>query len=178
MARTPEEREKLIDAILDEYEAGVDKFNRDGWASKHSEKLGPYVEKMKALNGDDFDFLNAAYDEYHKDYSDLSEDEYCDALVSNIEKVIGKLKSALDSGNIEEAKEAVDEIQETTNEIQAEEEKEEPIDSVEVVTDDPEVAKDVIDEVTEDEEPISEEDDFQKSLDEEYEKTDKSRKNY
>lgn len=169
MARTPEEREALIDAILDEYESGLDRYNRGEWSNKHSEALAPYAEKLKALNGDDFDLINAAYDEYHKDYKELSEEDYCKALVSNIEKVLGNLKKALQDGDIEAAKEEADNIQEITNEEQSEEA---PIEETTVITDDPEVAKEAV------EEAIDEADEFQKSLDEEYSKSDKSRVNY
>lgn len=143
--RTPEERERLIDAILDEYEKGVDTFNRNGWKDRHGEKLGAYTDKMKALNGDDFDLLKESYDEYHNDYSDLSEDEYVDALVKNMDSVVEKIAAALGAPK-EEVQEAVEEA------VSEEAPKEEPVEETTTIeTTDPDVAEKAVDEAASDE---------------------------
>lgn len=115
MKYTDEQIEELLDFITDlkgKVGEADDKFNRHEFSTKHEEKLGKYADKMKAMNGDDFDLMNAAYDEYHESYSDLSEDQYVDALVENIEKTISHMKEALADGDTAEAAHAAEEVKE------------------------------------------------------------------
>ena len=80
--RTPEEQEALFDrmeAFLNDYAKADNEFQtnqrKSNWNSKFGERFAPYVDKLKQLNGDDFSILDASFDEYEKDYSDLSDDE-------------------------------------------------------------------------------------------------------
>lgn len=117
--RTPEDIEKILDKVEDffkKYEEADDKFQRDGWAKKFEAKLGPYCEKLKIINGDDFDLMNESFDEYHNEYSDLTDDEYVDALEGNIKELLGKLKGALDEGDTAEAAHVAEEIKEQAEE--------------------------------------------------------------
>ena len=89
--RTPEEIESLLDkveSLLGQFDEANDRFDRGEWNKKYGERLGPYCDKLKTLNGDDFDLMKESFDEYHKDYSDVSDDEYVDHLEDNIKKVI------------------------------------------------------------------------------------------
>lgn len=149
--RTPEEREALIDKILDEYEGAVDKYNRDQWNSAYGERLGSYSDKMKALKGDDYDIMNESYDEYNSSYKDKSPDEYIDMATSYMDDLFERLKSAVASGDTEEVAEVAEEIkeeatEEAVSEEPAEETPEEETTTVE--TNDPEVAEDIVDEAT------------------------------
>ncbi len=104
MARTPEEVEALLDKVenlLGEYDKAVDGYNRDGWKAKHGEKLGKYADALKALNGDDFDIINASYDEYNSEYKDVDEDEYIASLLANLDGVLDKLRGALGEDKVE-----------------------------------------------------------------------------
>lgn len=104
MARTPEEVEALLDKVenlLGEYDKAVDGYNRDGWKVKHGEKLGKYADALKALNGDDFDIINASYDEYNNEYKDVDEDEYVASLLANLDGVLDKLRGALGEDKVE-----------------------------------------------------------------------------
>lgn len=117
--RTPEDIEKILDKVEDffkKYEEADDKFQRDGWAKKFEAKLGPYCEKLKIINGDDFDLMKESFDEYHNEYSDLTDDEYVDALEGNIKELLGKLKGALDEGDTAEAAHVAEEIKEQAEE--------------------------------------------------------------
>lgn len=91
MKRTSEEIMEAMDKLLDSWESAQDKFDRGEWSKKFGERFKPYEEKLKRANGDDFDLMNASYDEYHQDYSDITDDEYANALEDNIKKVIERL---------------------------------------------------------------------------------------
>jgi len=135
MKYTDEQIEALLDFVTDlqgKVSEADDKFNRHEFADKHAEKLGKYVDKMKALNGDDFDLMNEAYSEYHESYSDLDEEQYVDALVENIERTMTHLKEALADGDTaeaahvaEEAKEQIEDAAESIDEGAHKEVKEE-----------------------------------------------------
>ena len=89
--RTPEEIESLLDkveSLLGQFDEANDRFDRGEWNKKYGERLGPYCDKLKLLNGDNFDLMKESFDEYHKDYSDVSDDDYVDHLEDNIKKVI------------------------------------------------------------------------------------------
>lgn len=89
--RTTEETIKLMNDLLDKFAEANDRFDRGEWNKKYGERLGPYCDKLKLLNGDNFDLMKESFDEYHKDYSDLSDDEYVGHLEDNIKKVIERI---------------------------------------------------------------------------------------
>lgn len=92
--RSQEEIESLLDrveSLLGQFDEANDRFDRGEWNKKYGERLGPYCDKLKTLNGDDFDLMKESFDEYHKDYSDVSDDEYVDHLEDNIKKVIERI---------------------------------------------------------------------------------------
>lgn len=78
------------------YNKGLEEFKQ-----RNSEALSPYYEKLKKLNGDDFDLDKAAYDEYHDSFSDIEESTYVAQLVSEIDSKIAKLKEALGDDEVE-----------------------------------------------------------------------------
>ena len=94
-----------IDSILEtvsnsekeyNYNKGLEEFKQ-----RNSESLSPYYEKLKKLNGDDFDLAKAAYDEYNDSFSDIEESTYVAQLVSEIDNKIAKLKEALGDDEVE-----------------------------------------------------------------------------
>jgi len=108
MARTPEE----IEALLDRVEAlleRADKADADyqygeklkGWTEKFKDKLDPYVETMKGLNGDEFDLYKESMDEYDRDYSDIADEDYIVKLIENITSTVDKLRNVLNENNVE-----------------------------------------------------------------------------
>lgn len=126
-----------MERIIDEYEGAVDRYNRDQWSSKFSEKFAPYEDKLKKLNGDDFDLMGESYDEYHKDYSDLSDDDYANSLEENIKKVLARIWP-----------EEPEKVEQAAEEITKDDTPNDTPEGTALVTNDPEVAKDVIDEAT------------------------------
>jgi len=96
--RTPEEIESVLDrmeSFLNKYDeadkAFMDKQDADNWNSKFGERLGKYSDKLKQLNGDDFDIIEASRKEHKDSYSDLSDDDYVNALEENIKKVLDRV---------------------------------------------------------------------------------------
>lgn len=96
--RTPEEIESVIDrmeSFLNQYDeadkAFMDKQDADNWKSKFGDRLGQYSDKLKQLNGDNFSIIDEARKEYHSAYSDLSDDDYVNALEENIKKVLDRV---------------------------------------------------------------------------------------
>jgi len=117
--RTPEEQEALFDrmeAFLNDYAKADNEFQtnqrKSNWNNKFGERFAPYAEKLKKLNGDDFDIMNASFDEYEKDYSDLSDDEYCDALENNIKATLQRIWP----DEPEKVEQAVEEVKESVTE--------------------------------------------------------------
>lgn len=144
---TPEEEDKFR-AILTEYDGATDRFNRSQWYNKFGEKFKPYEDRLKQLNGDDFDIMKESYDEYHKDYSNLSDDDYANSLEENIKKVLQRIWPEAEPEQIEQAAAEVAESAAEDGEAEVEiETKAEP--ETEVKVDGETVAED--DDITSDE---------------------------
>ena len=94
-----------IDTILNTVDESEKKYKHDKgleeFTERNGEALGKYSDKLKQLNGDDFDLMSAAFDEYTNDFSDIEESTYVAQLVSEIDSKIAKLKEALGEDDIE-----------------------------------------------------------------------------
>ena len=94
-----------IDNILETVSNSEKEYNYnkglEGFKQRNSEALSPYFEKLKKLNGDDFDLAKSAYDEYNDSFSDIEESTYVAQLVSEIENKISKLREALGEDEVE-----------------------------------------------------------------------------
>ena len=94
-----------IDNILNTVNESEKKYQHDvgvkGFTERNNESLGKYVDKLKKLNGDDFDLMSSAYDEYNNSFSDIEESTYVAQLVSEIENKISKLREALGEDEVE-----------------------------------------------------------------------------
>lgn len=112
MAMSPEELEQTvlelkdkIDNILNTVSESEEKFQHDqgvkAFTERNSEALGKYADKLKKLNGDDFDIFGSAYDEYNNDFSDIEEATYVTQLVSEIDNKLAQLKEALNDEEVE-----------------------------------------------------------------------------
>lgn len=88
---TDEELIGRLRELISKFDDAEDQWNRSEWSKKHGDRLGQYSEKLKVLNGDDFDLLGESYDEFHKDYEDIGDDAYIDALEKNIKKVLERV---------------------------------------------------------------------------------------
>ena len=94
-----------LDNILNTVAESEKKYQHDvgvkGFTERNGEALGKYVEKLKKLNGEDFDLFESAFDEYNNTFSDIEESTYVAQLVSEIDNKIAKLKEALGDDEIE-----------------------------------------------------------------------------
>lgn len=131
--RSPEEIDALLDKFEDfikSYEDADNEFQtnqrRENWKSKFGERFKPYEDKIKLLNGDNFDLMEESRNEYESQYSDLTDDEYCDALENNIKATLQRIWPDAEPEQIEQAteevKEAVAEPEAGTEETASEEE--------------------------------------------------------
>ena len=99
------ELKEKIDTILSTVDEAEKKYNHDKglaeFTERNKESLGKYSDKLKKLNGDDFDIYSEAYDEYNNSFADMEEATYVAQLVSEIDNKINKLKEALGEDDIE-----------------------------------------------------------------------------
>lgn len=104
---TDEELLGRLRELITRFDEAEDQFNRKEWGNKHGERLGKYADKLKLLNGDDFDIIGASFDEYHKDYSDLEDDKYIEALEENIKSVLNRVWPEATPEQVEETAEQI-----------------------------------------------------------------------
>ena len=99
------EMKDKLDNILNTVSESEKKYQHDvgvkEFTERNGESLGKYVDKLKKLNGDDFDLYSSAYDEYNDSFSDIEESTYVAQLVSEIENKISKLREALGEDEVE-----------------------------------------------------------------------------
>lgn len=99
------EMKDKLDNILNTVAESEKKYQHDvgvkGFTERNGKALGKYVEKLKKLNGEDFDLYSSAFDEYNNTFSDIEESTYVAQLVSEIDNKIAKLKEALGDDEVE-----------------------------------------------------------------------------
>ena len=154
----------IIKPIEDDYNEKKYKEAIDIWNGRYGEKLSPYIEKMKALEGDDFDLMKASYDAWNETEDDS--DEWVDMLIKSIDKsleplakVFGVPKEELNATVEIENGEVTDVVADTEPEGESTEEGGEE----EKAEEEPTVGDAA-------EEELSEEEQFQKELDDAYAK--------
>jgi hypothetical protein len=108
--RSSEEIEALLDKVeglIKSYEDADNEYQtnqrRENWKNKFGERFAPYTDKIKLLNGDDFDLMEESRKEYEDQYSDLTDDEYCNALENNIKATLQRIWPEAEPEQIEEA---------------------------------------------------------------------------
>ena len=117
------EMKDKLDNILNTVNESEKKYQHDvgvkGFTERNNESLGKYVDKLKKLNGEDFDLMSSAYDEYNNSFSDIEESTYVAQLVSEIENKISKLREALGEDEVEiESDDAKTEVKTHDTEIE------------------------------------------------------------
>ena len=152
----------IIKPIEDDYNNRKYKEATDIWREHFKDKLEPYVEKLKATEGDDFDLYNASYDAWNE--TDADPDEWVELLIQSINenleplaKVFGQPVEDLNAEIKIENGQVTDVVADTESE-----------------SDEPETTEEVeeekAEEGAEEEKELSEEEQFQKELDEAYER--------
>lgn len=158
----------IIKPIEDDYNDRKRKEAQDIWDERYGEKLKPYVEKMKATEGDDFDLMKSSYDAWNE--TDADSDEWVDMLIKNINdsleplaKVFGQPVEDLNAEIKIEDGQVTDVVADTEPEGESTEGEGETTE--EEKTEEPK----------EEEKELSEEELFQKELDDAYNKMAKGR---
>lgn len=98
--------DELINPIKDEY----NKFEHDTALSdfrcKYAERLDGFNDKLKALEGEDFDIVEKAFDDFNAREDDMPEDEYVEKLAEHVQEQLDEIASAfgIEKEDIEEVK--------------------------------------------------------------------------
>lgn len=155
----------VFDEIINPANEYIEETNKnarfDEFNSKYGDKFGDFAEPLKALEGDDYDVVREAFNQYDDFEGEKpDEDAYVEALVGELQNKLGQIKSSLgipedeeiaveeteDGGAVvtTEDGEVVASTEEGEEEV-AEEPEEEP--EVEEITDDEEAEEDDPEEV-------------------------------
>lgn len=109
-ARIESLEDTVINGIINPAHEAAEKaaYDRDleDFKGRYSEKIDPYLDKIKAVEGDDFDIFKTAFDGY-KEYKDANGDRaldevgYVDELLSGIASQLDKVKELINAENVE-----------------------------------------------------------------------------
>jgi hypothetical protein len=92
---------KVLDPMAQlqyDYERGQ---RHDAFMGKHGEQLKAFNDKLKAIEGDDFDLAENTFNDYDESDHSIDEDEYVAALIAKVQSQIDKISKAFGGGNIE-----------------------------------------------------------------------------
>lgn len=82
----------IIKPIEKDYNDRKYKEATDMWNERYKDKLAPYVDRLKATEGEDFDLMKASYDAWNE--TDMDSDEWVDLLIKSIEESLEPLAKA------------------------------------------------------------------------------------
>lgn len=109
-ARIESLEDTVVNGIINPAHEAAEKaaYDRDleDFKGRYSEKIDPYLDKIKAVEGDDFDIYKTAFDGY-KEYKDANGDKaldevgYVDELLSGIASQLDKVKELINAENVE-----------------------------------------------------------------------------
>lgn len=117
MKYSEEQIESLLDDVselLSSYKKADDEYkdnqDRENWKSKFGDRIGKYSDKLKLLNGDDWDVLEETRHEYNDAFKDkdISDDDYVDAWENNLKPMLSRIWP---EEKVEEVSEAVKEAE-------------------------------------------------------------------
>ena len=102
------------------YNAGLEDF-----ANKYGEKLNGYNDKLRPIEGEDFDIMKQAYDGYNSIEGEKPDEAmYVDELVKTVDKQLDDIRAAIGAPANAEVEVKQDENGETTVEVDGQEIKE------------------------------------------------------
>lgn len=84
--------------LNDDFERGK---RHDEFVGKYGEQLSGFNDKLKAIEGDDFDLVENTFNDYDKSDKSIGEDEYVAALIAKVQSQLDKISAAFGGGNIE-----------------------------------------------------------------------------
>ena len=128
------------------YDAGLEDFS-----SRYSEKLGGYNDKLKPIEGEDFDIMKQAYDGYNSIEGEKPDEAvYIDELVKVVDKQLDDIRQAIGAPADAEVAVKQDENGETVVEVDGEKVSEESVEEKPAEADDESVEEAI--EVSDDDE--------------------------
>ena len=105
------------------YDAGLEDFS-----SRYSDKLGGYNDKLRPIEGEDFDIMKQAYDGYNSIEGEKPDEAmYVDELVKVVDKQLDDIRQAIGAPADAEVAVKQDENGETVVEVDGEEVSEESV---------------------------------------------------
>lgn len=135
---------KPAETLENDYNTGL---RRDDFKSKYADKLSPFNDKLKAIEGDDFDLVEKAFGDFDAIEGEKNGDEYVEKLIAKVQSQLDKISKAFNPDAVvieatateipegeskeveakaEEAEKAVEEVvEEAEKEVAKEEPKEE-----------------------------------------------------
>ena len=159
----------IIEPIEKDYNDRKYKEATDMWTERYKDKLSPYIDRLKATEGDDFDLMKASYDAWND--TDMDSDEFVDLLIKSIEESLEPLAKAFGTP-VENLNADIKIENGEVTDVQADTEPEEGESTENTEGEEGEKAEE---EVKEEEPELSEEEAFQKELDDAYAKMAKGR---
>lgn len=119
------------------YDAGLEDFS-----SRYSDKLGGYNDKLRPIEGEDFDIMKQAYDGYNSIEGEKPDEAvYIDELVKVVDKQLDDIRQAIGAPADAEVAVKQDEDGETVVEVDGEKVSEESVEEKPAEADDEEVAE-------------------------------------
>lgn len=159
-------QDDIIGPIEKDYNDRKYKEATDIWSEHFKDKLSPYADRLKAVEGDDFDLMKASYDAWNE--TDADPDEWVELLIKSIDENLAPLAAAF--GVPKEDLNATIEVENgEVTDVVADTEPESTEGEGEEKTEEEGEEKKADEEKAEEEE-LSEEEQFQKELDDAYDK--------
>ena len=119
------------------YDSGLEDFS-----SRYGEKLGGYNDKLRSIEGEDFDIMKEAYDGYNSIEGEKPDEEtYVNELIKVVDEQLEDIRSALGAGPDDEVA-VVNEDGETKVEVNGEEVSTEGEESTETSVEEEEIVDD------------------------------------
>ena len=99
--RNDELYDLVINQVLEPAKQAMDEFNYnsglDAFGTRYADKFEGYNDKLRAIEGDDFDVVKEAYDEYNAYEGEDKPEEgaYVDEFIANIDGQLDRIREAV-----------------------------------------------------------------------------------
>lgn len=112
--------EELINPIKDEYGKMQYENALSDFRCKYAEKLEPFGDKLKAIEGEDFDIIKKTFDDFNEDNKGYEEAEYVEELAKSIQNQLDTISKAfgVEPEKIEEVKIETEDGEEVKAEVE------------------------------------------------------------
>ena len=82
---------KPAEPLENDYNTGL---RRDDFKAKYGDKLSPFNDKLKAIEGDDFDLVEKAFGDFDAIEGEKNGDEYVEKLIAKVQSQLDKISKA------------------------------------------------------------------------------------